>query len=505
MGHLWKAVVLCAAVMFASAAHAQSATDMKLCGDMSNSTAGIPACTRLIAAGKLGKSTYIALKARGIHFANRKDYDTAIADYNEVINLAPTAGHYYTRGNLWMLKLNYPRAAADYDQSIRLKPNDADVHYSHALAVGRGGDYAAAIISFDNTLKLNPACAICHTKKGICYEKLGDIARARESFRTAIATSERSVHSDNEEARTTARSALARLESAPSMPTAPSAAPVAAQIVPAPAPQVAPPPPVSVAALPAAPPSVTSVPYSPKVAAAIAGRRVALVIGNSQYRSVPALANPGRDAATIANSLRSVGFQKVTLATDLTRDRLIDALKNFAVEADGADWAMVYFAGHGIEVGGLNYILPVDARLASDRDVQFEAIALEQIMASTEGAKKLHLVMLDACRDNPFANSMKRTVASRSLGRGLAQIEPDAGTLVVFSAKHGQVAFDGDGGNSPFVSAFVKRIATPQIEIRKLFDLVRDDVMAATNRQQQPYSYGSVPGSEDFYFLANAQ
>ena len=95
---------------------------------------------------------------------------------------------------------------------------------------------------------------------------------------------------------------------------------------------------------------------------------------------------------------------------------------------------------------------------------------------------------------------MQRVVASRSLERGLTQVEPDAGTLVVFAAKHGQVAFDGEGGNSPFVSALVQRMLTPQLEIRKLFDLVRDDVMAATSRRQQPFSYGSVPGNEDFYF-----
>jgi TPR repeat protein len=235
------------------------------------------------------------------------------------------------------------------------------------------------------------------------------------------------------------------------------------------------------------------------------GRRVALVIGNSAYKSVPFLPNPVHDATTVANILRKVGFQSVVLVTDATRDKLVDALRTFAKEADNSDWAMVYYAGHGMEVGGINYLIPVDARLATDRDIQFEAIGLEQVMNATEGAKKLRLILLDACRNNPFVNQIQRSVASRSIGRGLAQVEPDAGMLVVYSAKHGQVALDGEGGaNSPFVSALVKRLATPQIEIRKLFDLVRDDVMAATGRQQQPFSYGSVPGAEDFYFLTKA-
>ena len=230
-------------------------------------------------------------------------------------------------------------------------------------------------------------------------------------------------------------------------------------------------------------------------------------MGNSKYRSVPVLPNPGQDAAAIADTLRAVGFQDVRLVTDASRDSLVEALKSFANAADGANWAVIYYAGHGMEMAGENYLVPVDAKLATDRDVPFEAVALTQVMGATEGARKLHLVILDACRDNPFANQIKRTVASRSIGRGLAQVEPDSGTLVVYAAKHGQVALDGDGdgGHSPFVTALIKRMQTPRIEIRKLFDLVRDDVMAATDRRQQPFSYGSVPGSEDFYFVSASQ
>lgn len=232
-----------------------------------------------------------------------------------------------------------------------------------------------------------------------------------------------------------------------------------------------------------------------------ASRRIALVIGNSAYNSAPVLPNPVRDAATVADALRKVGFQSVNLVKDAGREKMVEVLRNFTSEADNADWALIYYAGHGIELGGMNYLIPIDARLVTDRDVPLEAIALDQVMSATEGARKLRLVLLDACRDNPFLNQIKRSVASRSMGRGLAQVEPDAGMLVVYAAKHGQVALDGDGANSPFVAALTRRIATPQIEIRKLFDLVRDDVMAATGRQQQPFSYGSVPGSEDFYFV----
>jgi hypothetical protein len=232
------------------------------------------------------------------------------------------------------------------------------------------------------------------------------------------------------------------------------------------------------------------------------GRRVALVVGNSNYQNVPTLLNPQRDAATVAKALEAAGFQNVTLQVNLGREQLVDALRAFAKQAENADWAVVYYAGHGVEVAGINYLIPTDAKIASDLDISLEAIPIDQVLNAAERARALRLVILDACRDNPFANQMKRslTVASRSVGRGLAKIEPDPGTLVVFAAKHGETALDGDGGNSPFVTAFAKDIQVPGVEVRRLFDNVRDDVMDMTGRRQQPYSYGSVPGRQDFYF-----
>jgi uncharacterized caspase-like protein len=178
------------------------------------------------------------------------------------------------------------------------------------------------------------------------------------------------------------------------------------------------------------------------------------------------------------------------------------ALREFGHVAEGADWALIYYAGHGIEMAGVNYLIPTDARLETDRDVSFETVPLSHVMSAVEGARKLRLVLLDACRDNPFANQMRRTVASRSIGRGLAAVEPQTGSLVVYAAKDGETALDGNGSNSPFVMALVKELAVPGVEIRKLFDLVRDDVLEATNNQQQPFTYGSVPGRQDFYFVA---
>ena len=239
------------------------------------------------------------------------------------------------------------------------------------------------------------------------------------------------------------------------------------------------------------------------------------MIGNSAYKNVPALPNPQKDAEAIAASLRNIGFDLVMVSNDATREKLVESLSAFADEADKADWAVVYYAGHGIEVGGQNYLIPIDAKLATDRDVQFEAIPLGQILGVLQGAKKLKLILLDACRVNPFTPQMRMTevVASgsagtgeagtRSIGRGLGRVDVSSGpTLVVFAAKDGQTALDGDGANSPFAIAMVQRIATPGVEINKLFRLVRDDVMEATAGRQEPYTYGSLPGKEDFFFVS---
>jgi uncharacterized caspase-like protein len=217
---------------------------------------------------------------------------------------------------------------------------------------------------------------------------------------------------------------------------------------------------------------------------------------------VRALDNPPRDAKLIASTFHDLGFATVTLAPDLTRDKFFAALHDFGAEAEKADWAVVYYAGHGMEIGGVNYLIPTDAKLAADRDAETQAVALEQVIAAVSGARKLRLVMLDACRDNPFEKTMQRTIALKLVSKGLSNIEPEAGFMVVYAAKHGETALDGVSSNSPFATALARDIKEPRIEVRKLFDIVRDDVWSASKHQQQPFTYGSPPGREDFYFVA---
>src|SRR5204862_6271001 len=173
------------------------------------------------------------------------------------------------------------------------------------------------------------------------------------------------------------------------------------------------------------------------------------------------------------------------------------SLRDFAAKTRDADVAVVYYAGHGIELEGTNYLIPVDATLETDGDVLDEAVALDRVLFAVEPAKQLRLVILDACRDNPFAKTMKRTLASRAVGRGLAKIEPTSpNTMIAFAAKAGSTASDGDSKNSPFAAALVNHLTKPGLDLRKAFGFVRDDVLKATGNAQEPFVYGSLGGND---------
>ncbi|MET4798836.1 caspase family protein [Bradyrhizobium sp. LB11.1] len=230
---------------------------------------------------------------------------------------------------------------------------------------------------------------------------------------------------------------------------------------------------------------------------AFAGKRVALVLANSAYQHAPSLANPVNDGAVMAKTLTDAGFDVVDSRHDLTALDTRRVLREFADATRDADIAVVYYAGHGIEVEGANYLIPVDARLERDTDVYDEALSLDRILVAVGPAKQLRLVILDACRDNPFGRTMKRTLAARGIGRGLARVEPSSSnTLIAYSAKAGFTAQDGDGANSPFTIALSKHLTTPGLDIRRAFGFVRDDVLKSTGNKQEPFVYGSLGGDD---------
>ena len=230
---------------------------------------------------------------------------------------------------------------------------------------------------------------------------------------------------------------------------------------------------------------------------AFAEKRVALVMGNSAYQNVIRLVNPANDSGAMSATLKSAGFDVVELKRDLKAAEMRRALRDFADNVRDADVAIVYFAGHGIEIDGTNYVIPVDAVLERDIDAFDEAIPLDRLLTVIEPAKQLRLVILDACRDNPFNKTMKRTIGSRAIGRGLAKVDPTSpNTLVAFAAKAGSTASDGDGKNSPFTAALVKYLPRPGLDLRRAFGFARDDVLKATNNRQEPFIYGSLGGDD---------
>lgn len=230
--------------------------------------------------------------------------------------------------------------------------------------------------------------------------------------------------------------------------------------------------------------------------AALWANGVALVIGNANYANVSELDNPGNDARAVSAALQAQGFD-VQTHIDLGRTQMRNALRAFRKKADGADVALVYYAGHGIEIAGENYLVPVDARLEDERDAGLEMVEVDLILRQISGAKTLKMVVLDACRNNPFVVKMQRENAGRNVGNGLGRVDftaPD--TLIAYAAAAGEITPDGQpGGNSPFTRAFVNAMAGPPADVRRLLGRARDELRRSVPGAA-PFVYTSLGGSE---------
>ncbi|MBR0716010.1 caspase family protein [Bradyrhizobium liaoningense] len=234
------------------------------------------------------------------------------------------------------------------------------------------------------------------------------------------------------------------------------------------------------------------------VDAANADRRVAFVVGNGAYKNVAQLPNPPIDAKAMAATLRNVGFEVIE-GSNLTRDQMTEKLLDFGRKAQGTDVAVFYYAGHGIAVGGTNYLLPVDADIKTEMDVKLgAAINIDLTLDQTMGDAKVKLVFLDACRDNPFAAKIKSNSATRSVnvGSGLAEMKSGEGTLIAFATGPGQTALDGqEGNNSPFTRALIDNITKPGIEIQQAMTSVRAQVNEETHKGQLPWGHTNLIGA----------
>jgi tetratricopeptide (TPR) repeat protein len=455
---------------------------------------------------------------RGTVYQNLGQFDKAIEDYNTALNLDPNrSAFYFNRGLALHLKGELERAKSDYAETIRLDPNYAYAYHNRGLIFQTEGDHAKAIADFTKAVQINADYSQSYLSRGAAYLKVGDAARAVEDLLKSVKLGETQPAVNlllaeayirlgmSDRAKTELDRAIAR------DPTSAQALLQRARVLQAqgryqeanadyrtalslnPDLQSAK---TGIQETTEAAAKATQTARIDKPATNWRFNRVALVIGNSEYRNVPSLPNPKRDAAAIAEVFEKIGFRQVIRLENMGRAELLKGLRQFRELADTADWAVIYYAGHGMETDGRNYVVPIDARLLSDRDVEDEAVQLSRFLDTIEQAKQLKLVILDACRDNPFVHRMKVSSATRSIGRGLARIEPEGSTLVAYAAKHGQVAWDGKGDHSPFVAALLKRLNTPGLEIRKLFGMVRDDVLAATSRQQEPFIYGTLGGDD---------
>ena len=244
---------------------------------------------------------------------------------------------------------------------------------------------------------------------------------------------------------------------------------------------------------------------------ALANDRVALVIGMADYASVVKLDNTLNDARGISDTLEGIGFQVTTLLDTKAAD-LRTAVDEFAFRAETAELALIYYAGHGVEVSGENFLIPVDADINSNQDILRQGVSLKQLLASVESARKMRIVILDSCRDNPFGDALtlanleetaQAVEQTRSIGSvGMAAPSPDRGTLVAFAAKDGARALDGTGNNSPFATALMDNLVKPELEISLMFRKVRDQVLQTTANQQEPHTYGSLSGTP-FYMASS--
>ena len=388
----------------------------------------------------------------------KNDFDRAITDASTAIDLDPQfLSAYNARGRAFSAKGELDKALSDFNSAIQINPKISYLYNNRGIAHFAKNALDRAIVDYDFAIQLDSKAPLPHYNRGKAYEKKSNTDKAIADYRKVLDLP--AASNTDKQRQEIVRQRIARLTQAGRDTKADQPSP-------------APPP----------------------------AKRVALVIGNAKYTSVSPLTNPPNDAKGMAASLRRLGFDHVVELYDLSRENMGRALKEFGDWAEKAEWAVVFYAGHGIEMNGVSYLIPTDAELLRDAHVADETISLTQVQAKVDAASKLGLIILDSCRNNPFLARMARSgSATRAIGRGLAMVEPEGSVLVAYSAKHGTTASDGSGANSPFSEALLKHIEEPGLEINFLFRRVRDEVRTKTQRQQEPFLYGSL-SSEPLYF-----
>jgi tetratricopeptide (TPR) repeat protein len=405
--------------------------------------------------------------SRCLILENKGEFAQALPDCEAAVKLAPERALYLiNRGTVLFRQGNVERAMEDFTRAIRLDPADEGGYSGRGEVLRAKRDYDRALVDFDRAVKMNPNSARALVFRGLTQEAKGDFAAAQEDFRTALtlpaflraqgsgAGYYRSVKREQD----TARARLAVL-SDPNRRAE----------------------------------SQERVAIDPQL------RRIALVIGNGAYENATKLANPANDARIIAKALRGMGFEVIE-GIDLKQDAMRRTVNDFLRGATNARIALAFYAGHGIQIDGKNFLLPVDVTLEG-KDLTAGMTEVDQMLAGLDDQIRTNIVIFDACRNNPVAQPAAgegRSVQVRSglaapsgLGKGATT---GAGTLLAFATAPGQVALDGDGENSPFSSALARHMGTPGLEVQQMLTRVRAEVVAATGSKQVPWSNSSLLG-----------
>ena len=482
-----------------------------------------------------------AYNLRGSAYYDNGEYDIAITDFNDALRMGPPSGTiFHNRGNAWRSKGEFAKAIADYDQSIKLGPPSAFSWQNRGISKRALGDLDGALADINEAIRLDPTLpqpltsraviwrakgnldrAIAdtteairlarakapvnimtppgsvlisaYTQRALAYEAKGDFDRARQDYAAALEGKASDAGSKANHATAKVRQSLLS-ETLPPSPRTATAAPLRQDSA---AKQAAP----AGAASPSPPPAAEQ--RKRAETEKETGRRVALVIGNGAYAYVRALPNPTNDARAMAKSLRDIGFV-VTEGTDLDRKAMQATIRDFLRDAARSQVAVVYYAGHGVQIDGRNYLAPVDIQFQAGSGMTEAMMDMDTIMAGLDDQVRTNILILDACRNNPMAPKVASTGPARDIEAGSPGLAAPAslgagatlgaGTLIAFATAPGQVALDGEGTNSPFSAALTRHIGSPGLEVQQMLTRVRAEVVAATRGKQVPWSNSSLLG-----------
>ncbi|WP_128926823.1 caspase family protein [Bradyrhizobium guangxiense] len=470
-----------------------------------------------------------AYNLRGSAYYDKGEYEIAISDFDDALKLGPPSGTiFHNRGNAWRGKQDYAKAIADYDMAIKADPKSAFSFQNRGLSKEALGDLDGALSDINQAIRLDPSLpqplinrtAIWRARgdldraiadgteairlakdkppvnimtppnsvlisgyihRALAYEAKGDYAHATDDYRATLAITASDAGSKANQATARVRLSLVTEPAAPPPRDAPSPT---TQPTSAPAPQQ------------------TGATPAPSPAPAIRGTRMALVVGNGAYAHVKALPNPANDARAVAKSLRDIGFT-VAEGIDLDRAAMQRMTREFLREAARAQIAVVYYAGHGVQVDGRNYLIPVDVELKPGTAMTAAMIDMDTIMAGLDDQVRTNILIFDACRNNPMAQQVASAGTNRAIEGASGLAAPTslgsgatlgAGTLIAFATAPGQVALDGEGANSPFSAALSRHIGTPGLEVQQMLTRVRAEVVSSTKNKQVPWSNSSLLG-----------